>query len=67
MRSDVFLEKMAVRVTFSIILYQSGRSSGEAWIKRHHNSTNSLEVASKESIKGTRHELSVGKSRAISF
>lgn len=52
LRSDVFLEKMA-RLTFSIILEQSGRSSREAWIKRHRNSTNSSEVINKESVKGT--------------
>lgn len=53
LRSDVFLEKMAARLTFSIILDLGGRNSGEAWIKRHHNTTNSLEVANKEHIKGT--------------
>lgn len=52
LRSDVFLEKMA-RLTFSIILEQSGRSSREAWIKRHRNSINSSEVINKESVKGT--------------
>lgn len=46
LRSDVFLEKMA-RLTFSIILEQSGRSSREAWI------INSSEVINKESVKGT--------------